>query len=104
RGASMSNETRPRPSQPAFTRRTALAASIAGMTGLAGLSHLTATAQEAATPATGPEAGWSYTDVFGNTVSLPAPPVRIAANLVTAAALWDLGIEPVAVFDWTASA
>jgi iron complex transport system substrate-binding protein len=30
--------------------------------------------------------------------------VRIAANLVTAAALWDLGIEAVAVFDWTASA
>ena len=42
--------------------------------------------------------------MFGTTVSLPARPVRIAANLVTAAALWDLGIHPVAVFDWTASA
>jgi iron complex transport system substrate-binding protein len=42
---------------------------------------------------------WTYTDVLGKTVTLPARPVRIAANLVTAAALWDLGIRPVAVFE-----
>jgi iron complex transport system substrate-binding protein len=51
-----------------------------------------------------PAAGeWSYTDVLGNTVTLPETPVRIVANIVTAAALWDLGIQPVGVFDWTVS-
>lgn len=35
---------------------------------------------------------------------LPEPPKRIVANLATAAAPWGLGIKPVAVFDWTASA
>jgi iron complex transport system substrate-binding protein len=51
-----------------------------------------------------PTAGeWSYTDVLGNTVTLPETPVRIVANIVTAAALWDLGIQPVGVFDWTVS-
>jgi len=59
---------------------------------------------EDATPAASPAAEWTYTDVFGTTVSLPEPPRRIVANLATAAALWDLGIKPVAVFDWTASA
>lgn len=47
---------------------------------------------------------FTYTDVLGETVSLPQKPVRIAANLMTAAALWDYGIRPIAVFDWTASA
>jgi iron complex transport system substrate-binding protein len=52
-----------------------------------------------------PQGGsWTYTDVLGKAVTLPARPIRIAANLVTAAALWDLGIQAVAVFDWTASA
>lgn len=99
----MSSKPRPRLTETTLTRRTALAAA-AGIAGLAGLGRRAALAQESATPATSSGAGWSYTDVFGNTVSLPAPPARIAANLVTAAALWDLGIEPVAVFDWTASA
>lgn len=97
----MSIETRSCLSDARITRRAALAASVVGLTGL---SRLPATAQEAATPGASQSAGWSYTDVFGTTVTLPAPPVRIAANLVTAAALWDLGIEAVAVFDWTASA
>jgi iron complex transport system substrate-binding protein len=58
-----------------------------------------------ATPGASPLTGeWSHTDVLGKTVTLPERPVRIVANLVTAAALWDLGIEAVAVFDWTASA
>lgn len=81
------------------TRRSVLGASLGGVAALAGVSAL---AQSDATPAAAGE--WSYTDVFGTTVTLPEPPKRIAANLVTAAALWDLGIEPVAVFDWTASA
>ncbi len=71
---------------------------------LGGLAAGTAVASQAGTPESSPGAGWSYTDVLGTTVELDGPPVRIAANLVTAAALWDLGIRPVAVFDWTASA
>lgn len=58
-----------------------------------------------ATPAASPASGeWTWTDVLGATVTLPERPVRIAANLATAAALWDLGIKAIAVFDWTASA
>jgi iron complex transport system substrate-binding protein len=84
-----------------MTRRTLLGAAFGGLTLFAPKSTR---AQDASTSAASPVAGWTYTDVFGTTVSLPARPVRIAANLVTAAALWDLGIHPVAVFDWTASA
>jgi iron complex transport system substrate-binding protein len=79
---------------------------LAGLGGMAavGALHGSMAAQEAS-PAASPQSGeWTYTDVLGNVVTLPARPVRIAANLVTAAALWDLGIRPVAVFDWTASA
>lgn len=85
----------------AMTRRTVLGASLGSLVGLAMASTR---AQELATPAGSPTTGWAYTDVFGTTVSLPVAPVRIAANLVTAAALWDLGIHAVAVFDSTASA
>lgn len=59
-----------------------------------------ATAQTDATP-TGE---WSFTDLEGKSVSLPETPTRIAANIVTAAALWDLGIKCVAIFDYAASA
>jgi iron complex transport system substrate-binding protein len=83
----------------AITRRSVMGAAVGGLALLSGAS---VRAQESATPAS-PVSEWIYTDVFGNTVSLPERPVRIAANLVTAAALWDLGIQPVAVFDSTAS-
>jgi iron complex transport system substrate-binding protein len=83
------------------TRRMMLGTSVGFLASLAGAAVL---AQNDATPETAPAAGeWTYTDVFGTTITLPEPPKRIAANLVTAAALWDLGIKPVAVFDQTAS-
>ncbi len=88
------------------TSRRSLIAGL-GATAAAAALGSTARAQDAtpgASPAASPADGpWSHTDVFGNTVELPARPVRIAANLMTAAALWDYGIRPVAVFDWTAS-
>ena len=57
------------------------------------------------TPIASPSSGeWSYTDVLGNTISLPERPKRIAAVLNVAAALWELGIHATAVFDWTSSA
>jgi iron complex transport system substrate-binding protein len=72
---------------------------VAGMTVARG-----AVAQDS-TPIASPASGaWSYSDVLGTTVTLPETPVRIAANIVTAAVLWDLGIKVVALFDWTASA
>src|SRR5687767_2063778 len=71
------------------SRRTLLGA-VAAASGYAAFAKH-AGAQNA-TPATGE---WSYTDVLGNTVTLPEAPVRIVANIVTAAALWDLGIHPV---------
>lgn len=80
------------------TRRT-FAGLIAGSLAAGALSQ--AVGAQQASPASGE---WTYTDVLGTTVTLPERPVRIAANIVTAAALWDLGIKAVAVFDWTASA
>jgi iron complex transport system substrate-binding protein len=46
---------------------------------------------------------WSFTDVLGNTVTLPERPKRIAAAINMAAALWDFGIEVPIVFGWTAT-
>jgi iron complex transport system substrate-binding protein len=43
-------------------------------------------------------AGWTFTDDRGQRVSLSSPPQRIAAYIGTAAALWDFGVRPVAVF------
>lgn len=88
----------------AYTRRKVVG-SVGGLvTGLA-LGRSALAQAEQASQVASPEAGeWTYTDVLGKTVTLPTRPVRIAATLVTAAALWDLGIQVVAVFDWTASA
>src|SRR5215218_411247 len=80
-----------------FSRRAMLGA-MAALSGAAMLG--TRAGAQDASPAAGE---WNYTDVLGNTVILPETPVRIVANIVTAAALWDLGIQPVGVFDWTVS-
>ncbi|MCO5223039.1 MAG: ABC transporter substrate-binding protein [Thermomicrobiales bacterium] len=86
-----------RSSTVSLSRRTLLGA-VTAASGYAAVASL-AGAQDAS-PAAGE---WSYTDVLGTTVTLPERPVRIVANIVTAAALWDLGIKPVGVFDWTVS-
>lgn len=77
---------------------------LAGTAGLAAGLALTAkvSAQES-TPAS-PDAGeWSFTDDKGVTVTLPARPERIVADVNAAAPLWDFGIRPVAVFGWNAT-
>lgn len=87
--------------------RRAVAGTLGALALSAALAPATRAQEAAASPGAGaaPRSGsWTYTDVLGKTVELPAAPVRIAANLVTAAALWDLGVHAVAVFDWTASA
>lgn len=43
---------------------------------------------------------WSYTDDLGQTVELEQTPVRIAAYGDEAAALWNFGITPVALFHY----
>lgn len=53
-----------------------------------------------ATPSTG---AWSFTDDKGVTVNLPERPTRIVADVSAAAALWDFGIQPIAVFGWTSN-
>lgn len=74
---------------------------LGGMAAVSGAAVLSrGVGAQDASPAAGE---WSYTDVLGKTVTLAETPVRIVANIVTAAALWDLGIEPVGVFDWTVS-
>ena len=77
-------------------RRQVLASAVA-LAGAASTSRL-AVGQEA-TP-TGGE--WTFTDVLGKTVTLPQRPQRIAADISTAAALWDFGVEAQTVFGWTA--
>ena len=82
-------------SRDLFEVRGSRRAALGGALGLAGVAMLgrTAGAQDAT-----PEAGWTYTDVLGNVIELPEQPQRIAAVIQSAAALWDFGVEPAAVF------
>jgi iron complex transport system substrate-binding protein len=50
------------------------------------------------TPAASPVAGWSFTDDRGVTASLPSRPTVLAAQTISAASLWDFGIEVDGVF------
>ena len=79
----------------AMSRRRLMTASFAAVA-LAGLGG-TVTAQT-------PSAGWSFLDDKGVEVTAAARPTRIAADLIAAAALWDFGIRPVAVFGWDVNA
>ncbi|CAN0494882.1 unnamed protein product, partial [Phaeothamnion confervicola] len=86
-----------------YTRR-AIAAGMAAAAGVARTGLGRAASPEASPNASPVSGAWTWTDVLGTTVTLPEPPKVIAANLIPAAALWDLGIRVDAVFDWTASA
>lgn len=82
-----------------ITRRAVLAGTAGMSVALVG-----GVAAQPASPEASPVASdWSFTDILGTTVNLPERPVRIAAVINTAAALNDFGIEPVAVFGWTAT-
>jgi iron complex transport system substrate-binding protein len=85
-------------SETALDRRALLLA--AG--GLAAFSLGTTHAQDASPAASPAAAGWSFTDDKGVTVSLATMPTRIVADVNAAAALWDFGVRPVAVFGWNA--
>lgn len=73
---------------------------VAGVLG--GLAALNAGFGRVAAREGTPVAGaWSFIDDVGKTVTLPERPLRIAADLNAASALWDFGIRPVAVAGWT---
>lgn len=73
---------------------------LTGLVGLAalGLVRTPARAQDATPGAAG---AWTFTDDAGKTVSLPAMPRTVVADLNAASALWDFGVRPVAVSGWT---
>lgn len=73
---------------------------LAGMLGLAAAGIMSPVGAQEATPA----GGWMFTDVTGRMIERSEQPVRVAAAINTAAALWDFGVRPVAVFGWTAMA
>lgn len=78
------------PRVSACSRRTLLAAS-AGLT--LGLGLRLAGAQDAT-----PGASWTFVDGTGEALTLPAMPERVVAYLPLAAALWDYGVRPIAIF------
>lgn len=52
-----------------------------------------------------PESGeWTFTDDKGVTITLPARPTRIVADVNAAAPLWDFGVKPAALFGWNVMA
>jgi len=54
--------------------------------------------REPSAGATPSDSSWSFTDDTGATVRRPSRPIRIAGLTDQIAALWNLGIEPVAAF------
>ena len=79
-----------------MTRRR-MVGSLGALAVLAGPRSLLA---RQATPEAG-AGGWTFTDDAGKTLELPERPLRIAADLNAASALWDFGIRPVAVAGYT---
>jgi iron complex transport system substrate-binding protein len=73
----------------------AVAAAVA-LAGCGGDDGSTASDSDAS-PSAGP---WSYTDDLGQTIELDQTPVRIAAYGDEAAALWNFGVTPVAMFHY----
>ncbi|MCA9864162.1 MAG: ABC transporter substrate-binding protein [Thermomicrobiales bacterium] len=81
----------------AFKTNRRVALGVLGTLGVAGLGH-SARAQ-AGTPTALPEnVAWSFTDDRGMTIEISSRPERIVAFSPVAAALWDLGRQPVGVF------
>jgi iron complex transport system substrate-binding protein len=79
----------------ALTRRKVLTSA-----GAATLTAVLSGQVSAQTPGASPVSGWTFVDDKGATIQLDAPPVRIVADLIAAAALWDFGVRPVGVFGW----
>ncbi|MGC4108020.1 MAG: ABC transporter substrate-binding protein [Thermomicrobiales bacterium] len=79
----------------ALTRRKVMAGAGAAL-----LGAVLSDGVGAQTPFASPVDGWTFVDDKGVTIQLETQPVRIVADLIAAAALWDFGIRPVGVFGW----
>ncbi len=82
---------------PRLTRRGLLGGALGlGAAALVGCATSDGTPEAATSPSTaGP---WSFTDDVGATIELDARPTRIAGLTDQVAALWNLGLAPVATF------
>lgn len=94
----MTDQPRPEP----ITRRTVVQGGLWLGLGLSA-AHTFATVRRAdaaasATPVASPVGGWSFTDDRGITVTLPAMPTRVLAQVNAAASLWDFGVRPVGIW------
>ncbi|MEV4110400.1 ABC transporter substrate-binding protein [Nonomuraea sp. NPDC049695] len=77
----------------AVPRRTLIALGIAALAGVSACGGTATTASPSAGQPT-----WTWTDDRGKNISLPRRPQRVVAQSGAAAALWDFGVRPVAVF------
>ncbi|GAA3210212.1 ABC transporter substrate-binding protein [Nonomuraea helvata] len=88
-------------SGPVLARRgfLASAAGLAAALTLAACGGESTTTGTAAPTASGPAAqAWTFIDDRGKKIDQPKAPSRIVAQVGAAAALWDFGVRPIAVF------
>ncbi|MFI6326348.1 ABC transporter substrate-binding protein [Nonomuraea sp. NPDC050556] len=71
-----------------LTRRSLLLGTLLGVTACAA----------GRPPAPAAATGWRFADDRGRKISLAARPARVVAQVSAAAALWDFGVRPIAVF------
>ncbi|QFY10520.1 ABC transporter substrate-binding protein [Nonomuraea phyllanthi] len=89
---------------PAVPRRTLLAVGVAAVLGVSACgvessSSAAPSTDSSKAPSTSAGQGpWTWTDDRGRNISLPQRPRRVVAQSGAAAALWDFGVRPVAVF------
>ncbi|GGO66846.1 ABC transporter substrate-binding protein [Nonomuraea cavernae] len=78
-------------------RRRLMAMGVAALIGVAACGG-TSAPPAAAPSTTAQQTAWTWTDDRGKNVSTPRRPQRVVAQSGAAAALWDFGVRPVAVF------
>ncbi|WP_043632086.1 ABC transporter substrate-binding protein [Nonomuraea candida] len=57
-----------------------------------------ATSAASSSASSAPAQAWTFTDDRGRKLTRPQPPTKIVAQVGAAAALWDFGVRPIAVF------
>ncbi|MBG0821801.1 ABC transporter substrate-binding protein [Planomonospora sp. ID91781] len=89
-------------SLPVLSRRGVLAvglgAALFALAACGGQPETTSPAAGAASSAAAEAGPWTFTDDRGKKIDLPKRPTRVVAQVGAAAALWDFGVRPIAVF------
>lgn len=87
-------------SGPVLARRgfIAAAAGLAAAVTLSACGSGGTTAAPASPESSAAAQSWSFIDDRGKKIELPATPTRVVAQVGAAAALWDFGVRPIAVF------